>query len=75
MANANQKLQEVQAQLLVEIDGKLGTFSDKIAAVVLMLQKPSMYQPRDAEGILASLQAEIAASKSLLSLASLITKK
>jgi len=75
MANANQKLQELQTQLLVEIDGKLGSFSDKIGAVVLMLQKPSMYQPQDVTSIILAMQAEVVASKSLLNLATMITKK
>lgn len=75
MATANQKLQELQTQLLVEIDGKLGSFSDKIAAVVLMLQKPSMYQPQDVVALVSAMQAEVAASKGLLNLATMITKK
>ena len=68
--NANQKLQATQQQLLVELDGKYTTFSEKLAAVVMMLQKPSMYAPQDCVAVLSTLQAEVASSKFLTSVLS-----
>ena len=63
--SATQKLEAMQMQLLAELDGKYTTFSDKLAGVVVMLQKPAMYQPQDVIAVLSYLQAEVAASRSL----------
>lgn len=64
----NQKLQAMQERLLVELDGKYTTFSEKLAGVVIMLQKPSMYQPQDVIAVLSHLQSEVEASRSLTSI-------